>query len=478
MEFLGVLFIVIVVFIVGSFILSLNKDKNELQDQPLEKKFRGFVHMINNAAFDGTGSVSVIDKRSFNLYRKEENQIINFHYGTGHLTITWRYKFYQKEVVHKRSFNDVRNLSVLEQQELAERMIMEMEHIIEKHKSKVLESVHRLSDSHNSQVKESIGVDLSSNYQEVENSNFGVKKETMTVLTAMNILKNRTQLKEGLNKNIQVIKVDFKGSKLEEPYAIVFFNATNKRSKQKAIEYLQEEEYQEACDLYESLIVNFDLGKKLERVGSANIIVKLVKVDNNESGLVKDFKIINAEPFTENIDNSGVCIDYKQDDNSKKFIKIIEDEISLDIAEISESFNYINGGKTKLNSSRLQYYLTNYEEAPTKFASELLSRNLKKLMELKKLNVVGYKDISNGLALSVLNILSFPINFAKMMTMAEDFGDSINDSEYLKKRQNIIDSKIILKRLYQLDIDFDVKNNLNNYIEIIDVIQKKYSIIE
>lgn len=339
----------------------------------------------------------------------------------------------------------------------------------------------------------------------VENSNFGRKKvnknidflendrrersiskiETVEKLNpisgfeAMQLLKNKIMLKEGVINNVKVIKVDFKCSKLDEPYAIVFFNALSKRGKQKTNEYLQEEEYNQACDIYESLIVNFDLGKELERVGSASIIVK---VDNSESGLMDDFKIINAEPFIENIENSDVSIDYKYDDNLKKSIKIIESEILQDIAEISESFNYINGGKTKLDSSRLQYYLTNYEETPTKFASEFLSRNLEKLMEIKKFNgadyELTYKDISNGLVLSILNILSFPINFAKMMTMAEDFGDNINDQEYLKEKQNIIESKSILKRLYQQDIDLDVKNNLNYYIDLIDVMKKDYNIIE
>ena len=39
-----------------------------------------------------------------------QNQIIKFQYSTGHLTITWKYKYFQKEIVHERQFNDVRNL--------------------------------------------------------------------------------------------------------------------------------------------------------------------------------------------------------------------------------------------------------------------------------------------------------------------------------------------------------------------------------
>ena len=94
--------------------------------------------MINEAAFNVDGSVTTLDKREFNLYEDGQNQIIKFQYSTGHLTITWKYKYFQKEIVHERQFNDVRNLSLFEQQKIGEQMIREMAVVVERHKNNVI----------------------------------------------------------------------------------------------------------------------------------------------------------------------------------------------------------------------------------------------------------------------------------------------------------------------------------------------------
>lgn len=133
--------IIIIVFLLFKFFIELDKDNYDLQNQNLPEKFYFIVSMINQEAYNGEGSVTILDKRTFNLYQDGENQIINFQYSTGHLTITWKYKYFQKEVVHERQFNDVRNLSVFEQQKIAGVIIKEMSLIIEKHKLKVLNHV-------------------------------------------------------------------------------------------------------------------------------------------------------------------------------------------------------------------------------------------------------------------------------------------------------------------------------------------------
>ena len=94
--------------------------------------------MINDSAFNGDGSVTSLDKREFNLYEDGHNQIIKFQYSTGHLTITWKYKYFQKEIVHERQFNDVRNLSLFDQQKIGEQMIKEMATVVERHKNNVI----------------------------------------------------------------------------------------------------------------------------------------------------------------------------------------------------------------------------------------------------------------------------------------------------------------------------------------------------
>lgn len=135
----------IVIGIVGysliRFFIALSKDHDDLQGQTLDQKFGIIVNLINQVAFNGLGSVTTLNKREFNLYLEGENQLIKFQYSTGHLTITWRYKYFQKEVVHERQFNYVRNLSVFDQQKIGEQMIREMAQIVENHKNNVIGSI-------------------------------------------------------------------------------------------------------------------------------------------------------------------------------------------------------------------------------------------------------------------------------------------------------------------------------------------------
>ena len=136
-----VIVIGIVGFILFRFFSDLNKDNADLQGQSLPEKFAVIVSSINEVAYGGMGKVTTLDKRSFNLYQDGQNQIINFQYGTGHLTITWKYKYFQKEIVHEKQYNNVRNLSLFEQQKIAENIISEMEQVVENHKNNVIGGV-------------------------------------------------------------------------------------------------------------------------------------------------------------------------------------------------------------------------------------------------------------------------------------------------------------------------------------------------
>lgn len=135
----------IVIGIIGFFLFrffsDLNKDNYDLQSQSLNEKFAVIVNALNNEVFFGNARVTILDKRSFNLYKEGQNQIIHFLYSTGHLTITWKYKYFQKEVVHERQFNNVRNLSIFEQQKIADIIIREMARVIEVHKNNVIDGI-------------------------------------------------------------------------------------------------------------------------------------------------------------------------------------------------------------------------------------------------------------------------------------------------------------------------------------------------
>lgn len=128
-----VVIIGVVGFVIYKFSSDLGKDRGELRVQSLNEKFKTVVACINESAFEGRGKVTEIDFRSFNLYEKHSNQIVIFFYSTGNLNIEWRYKYYQKEVIHSRDFPGSRNLGVHQQERLAEIMINEMYQIVQNH---------------------------------------------------------------------------------------------------------------------------------------------------------------------------------------------------------------------------------------------------------------------------------------------------------------------------------------------------------
>lgn len=131
----------IVIYILYRFFGDLNKDNYDLQGQTLSEKFKFIVNKLNESAFNGQGEITIKDKRSFNLYENGQNQIIHFYYSTGHLTIIWKYKYFQKEIVHEKQFDNVRNISLFDQQKIAEIMIKEMAVIIANHKNNVIGSI-------------------------------------------------------------------------------------------------------------------------------------------------------------------------------------------------------------------------------------------------------------------------------------------------------------------------------------------------
>lgn len=133
--------ILIVGYILFRFYLDLKKDDYDLQGQTLSEKFKFIVDIINESAFQRNGKITVLDKTSFNLYQDSKNQIIHFTYSTGHLTITWKYKYFQKEVVYEKTFNNVRNISVFDQQKIANTVINEAALVILKHQQDVMSEI-------------------------------------------------------------------------------------------------------------------------------------------------------------------------------------------------------------------------------------------------------------------------------------------------------------------------------------------------
>lgn len=133
--------IIVAVFILIKFIVELSKDKDDLQGQTLDEKFNVIINMLNETAFNGRGEITKINNRELNLYEVGTNQLVKFQYSTGSLTIDWRYKYFQKEIVHSRQYNNFRNLSLFEQQKIAKIFIEEGLRKIEAHKQSVTNQI-------------------------------------------------------------------------------------------------------------------------------------------------------------------------------------------------------------------------------------------------------------------------------------------------------------------------------------------------
>lgn len=136
-----VLIIIGVIFFIGKVIVNTQKDKTDLIGKSLDEKFEVIVGSINDAAFDGEGNVRYLDKTHFTLYPETSNQIVEFLYSQGMLSITWKYKYFQKEMVYRRNFNNTRNLSLFEQQKIAESVIQGMAKKIQIHQKQVTDEI-------------------------------------------------------------------------------------------------------------------------------------------------------------------------------------------------------------------------------------------------------------------------------------------------------------------------------------------------
>lgn len=122
--FLLVVFVLALIFV--PFTRQLVKDKEELLRNPINKKFEILVGTINEFMLDGKGEVTLFDDdpRLMNLMSEDKrNMLIQFYYSTGNLTITLNYKFFQKELVYKKQFFGLRNLSAFMQRDIANEFI-------------------------------------------------------------------------------------------------------------------------------------------------------------------------------------------------------------------------------------------------------------------------------------------------------------------------------------------------------------------
>lgn len=136
----GLLIITLLAMIFLPFSRSLMKDRAELHENPMEKKFYILLTRINDLLMNGHGEVVKFknDPRMLNLFDdNHSNMIINFYYSTGSLTITLKYKYYHVELIKKIQFDNMRQAETFRQQDVANQFCEEASIAIRQHQINV-----------------------------------------------------------------------------------------------------------------------------------------------------------------------------------------------------------------------------------------------------------------------------------------------------------------------------------------------------
>ena len=130
------LIITLLAMIFLPFSRALMKDRAELHENPMEKKFNILITRLNDLLMNGKGEVVKFkdDPRMLNLFDDNHaNMIINFYYSTGSLTITLKYKYYHVELVKKMQFDNMRQAETFRQQDVANHFCEEASIAIRQH---------------------------------------------------------------------------------------------------------------------------------------------------------------------------------------------------------------------------------------------------------------------------------------------------------------------------------------------------------
>ena len=133
-----ILLILALIFV--PFSRAIVKDKLELAETPINKKFEILINRINDGLLDGRGEAVLFDDdaRLMNLFSEDmSNYLIQFYYSTGTLTITLNYKYFQNELVRKEQYHGLRNISIYQQKDIANQFLEMCNREIRAHQQKV-----------------------------------------------------------------------------------------------------------------------------------------------------------------------------------------------------------------------------------------------------------------------------------------------------------------------------------------------------
>jgi hypothetical protein len=122
------------------FMRQIAKDKVELSQTTLPQKFETLFATINAGLMGGNGELTTFDDepRLVNMMdHSHPNMLIQFYYSTANLSITLNYKFFQKELVWKKDYPGLRNITIFQQKDIANDFTFESSKRIREHQQNV-----------------------------------------------------------------------------------------------------------------------------------------------------------------------------------------------------------------------------------------------------------------------------------------------------------------------------------------------------
>lgn len=192
----------------------------------------------------------------------------------------------------------------------------------------------------------------------IENSSFGIKKEphfseikpsnnSFDKLTATNILKNRTNLEAGVNKDVIIEEIEL--FELNEDLipkhkkhllhdlvgAIIYLNAIDEKGKKEAKEFFQQGNYESAIGVRAITIVDNEFAKQLKRKQKVDLEAslgndgKMLVVILNEKG--ESFNHFNYQDF------------------ASKEVRLLSEIVA------KSDINFVNGKVSSVNDMLLFY---------------------------------------------------------------------------------------------------------------------------
>lgn len=112
------------------------------------------------------------------------------------------------------------------------------------------------------------------------------------------------------------------------------------------------------------------------------------------------------------------------------------------------SFEPIDSDEWFVSDSEITYFRNQVYGNSTAFATKFFNECLTDLKVIGK--IVGwtdptFKEISNAVSASILNILKRRLHFASLICLRPDFKKQQNHPDIIKLKQDLIDSKVLLQ---------------------------------